>query len=426
MKTHASSIGSRRTQRGAAALVVTLLLFFAMLIAAVFANRNLLLEQRSAANQYRAAQAFEAAEAGLEWAVAQLNANRRIGADCQPATDPTADSFRSRYLQIAAHTGVLTPTTASAAGSAIALRPSCVRSGNGWSCSCPANGPANLTQPTGAAPATAFVLQFLATDKPGVLRVTSTGCTQLAGACVTGSTTRADASATVEVALGLVGGLRTPPGATLTARGSVDSSGALGVHNADPSTALAIDAGGAITAPLARLVGPAGTPVSTLLASHDAALAALPAARFFAAHFGVDQAAWAAQPAVTRLGCTADCSAALLAAISSAADGALIQVDGDLNLSGPLTLGSAQKPVAIVVSGSAQLDGDITLHGLLYANALAWNHATRSTFVRGALLSETSFQGDAVADLIFDSAVLDRLRNTTGSFARVGGSWRDF
>ena len=198
------------------------------------------------------------------------------------------------------------------------------------------------------------------------------------------------------------------------------------MHNADPSTALAIDAGGAVTAPLARLSGPAGTPAPSLLASNDAALAALPAERFFAAHFGVDKAAWAAQPAVTRLDCTADCSAGLLAAISTAADGALIQVDGHLVLSGPLTLGSAQKPVAIVVSGSAQLDGDITLHGLLYANAVSWNRATRGAFVRGALLSETSFQGDAAVDLIFDSAVLDRLRNTTGSFARVGGSWRDF
>ena len=426
MRVHASSMNSPRAQRGAAALVVTLLLFFAMLIAAAFANRNLLLEQRSAANQYRATQAFEAAEAGLEWAAAQLNANRRIGADCSPSTDPTAESFRSRYLQISPHTGVLTPITVSVAGSAIALRPSCVRAGSGWSCSCPANGPSTLIPPTGPTAAAAFVLQFLATDKPGVLRVRSTGCTHLAGACVPGSTTRVDASAQVEVALGLVGGLRTPPAATLTARGNVVSSGALGVHNADPSTGLAINAGGAFTAPLARLSGPAGTPVSSLLAGNDAALAALPAARFFAAHFGVDKAAWAAQPAVTRIRCTADCSAALLAAVATAADGALIQVDGDLDLTGPLVLGSAQKPVAIVVSGGARLDGDITLHGLLYAQSMSWNHATRGALVRGALLSETSFEGDADADLVFDTAVLDRLRNTTGSFARVGGSWRDF
>ena len=44
---------STRAQHGVAALVVTMLLLFAMLLAAVFANRHLLFEQRSSANQLR-------------------------------------------------------------------------------------------------------------------------------------------------------------------------------------------------------------------------------------------------------------------------------------------------------------------------------------------------------------------------------------
>ena len=52
-----------RRQRGAAALVVTSMLFFAMVLTAMFVNRNLLVEQLSAANHDRAAKAFEAAEA---------------------------------------------------------------------------------------------------------------------------------------------------------------------------------------------------------------------------------------------------------------------------------------------------------------------------------------------------------------------------
>ena len=60
------SLCGRRRQRGVAALVITVLLFFTMLLASVYLNRNLVFEQRSSANQYRATQAFEAAEAGLE------------------------------------------------------------------------------------------------------------------------------------------------------------------------------------------------------------------------------------------------------------------------------------------------------------------------------------------------------------------------
>ena len=415
-------------QRGAAALIVTMLLFFAMVLTAVFANRNLVLEQRASANQYRSTQAFEAAEAGLEWALAQLNTNQRIGADCRPSADPAANSFRTRYLSVARSTGVFTPTTWNQAGTPTALRPTCARAGSGWSCSCPTQGLPTLPAPAGSAPAAAFTLQFLPADNPGVVRVTATGCTSLAGACLAGSTARADASAKVEVALGLLAGLRTPPAATVTTRGSFDAgNAALGLHNPDPATGIAVDAGGIVSAAQARLSTPAGAPKAGALVGNDSALATLNADRFFASYFGVDKAGWKNQAAVTRLDCTVDCSSsALVAAIAAAADGALIRVDGDLTLAGPLTLGSAQRPVAIVVSGTAQLDGAVALNGVLYAGALSWNHATGGAFVRGALLSEGGYQGDGTPELFYDAAVLDLLKRATGSFARVNGSWRDF
>jgi hypothetical protein len=46
--------------------------------------------------------------------------------------------------------------------------------------------------------------------------------------------------------------------------------------------------------------------------------------------------------------------------------------------------------------------------------------------VRGALVSETSYQGDATPDLVYDPAILAALRSRSGMFARISGSWRDF
>ena len=66
-------------QRGAAALIVVMLLFFIISLVAAYAGRNLIFEQRTSTNQYRATQAFEAAEAGLEWALAMLNGGRVDG-----------------------------------------------------------------------------------------------------------------------------------------------------------------------------------------------------------------------------------------------------------------------------------------------------------------------------------------------------------
>ena len=418
------SVAAHR-QRGAAALVVALMLLFAMALVVAFANRSLVFEQRGSANQYRSTQAFEAAEAGAEWALAQLNTNQRIGPDCLPSADPAATSFRSRYLDTARPSGVLTPRTSGPTGSASALQPSCMRVDGGWACSCPATGTASLPAPAGATPAPAFTVRFVPAGKPGVVHVVANGCTSLAGACLAGSTHRPDASAKIELTFALLPGLRTAPVATVTARGAFDAgSAAIGLHNSDPATGVAVDAGGAINAPLARLTPPAGAPPTGLLVGDDTALAALAPDRFFASYFGVDKAAWQRQPAVTRLRCTIDCAAVLEAAIAAAPDGALVHVDGDLALAGPLALGSAQRPVAIVVSGTARLDGAVALTGALYATALAWDHG--GGVLRGALFSEAGYQGTGAPELFYDAAVLEALRTTTGSFARVNGSWRDF
>ena len=89
-----------RSQRGAAALGVTMLLLFVLALVVAMAHRNLLFEQRSSANQLRSTRAFEAAEAGLEWAQALLNRPGAIGADCESdSAEPGDTSLRDRMLR---------------------------------------------------------------------------------------------------------------------------------------------------------------------------------------------------------------------------------------------------------------------------------------------------------------------------------------
>ena len=87
----------RRGQRGVAALVVTLLLCLTMVLAVAFAQRDIAAEERRSANDYRSAQAFEAAEAGLEWALARVDDPTRLDADCRPsAVGRNSSSLNSR------------------------------------------------------------------------------------------------------------------------------------------------------------------------------------------------------------------------------------------------------------------------------------------------------------------------------------------
>ena len=428
MARHSTPSPNAHRQRGAAALIVTMLLFFAMVVVAVFVNRNLVFEQRTSANQYRATQAFEAAEAGLEWALAQLNSTAPIGDDCVPAAAPGGASFRARHLQTDVARAAFSPTTWLNAGTAVPLQPSCVRGAAGWSCSCPAQGAAVLTAPGGAAPAPAFMLQFQAGPKPGTVRVVSTGCTRLAGPCAPAAGTSADAVARVQVDLGLLPAVSTLPVATLTVRGAFNAgTAAPGLHNADPMTGMALHAGGSISAAQARVTAPAGAAQGASLVGNDAALAGLSADRFFGSYFGLDKTSWRNQPTVTQIDCRSPCAAAVQAAVNAAAGPAMVWVDGDLSLAGPLTLGTVQAPVLMVVNGNARLDGGVALNGLLYATSIAWGGAGgQGAVLRGAAIAEADYTGDGAPEFVYDPQVLAALQRATGSFARVSGSWRDF
>ncbi len=415
-----------RQQRGAAALVVTTLLIFAMVLVTLFVNRNLVFEQRASANQYRSTQAFEAAEAGAEWALAQLNNPQRIGPDCLPAADSTASSFRSRYLSQTS--AAFAARTWNDGAVATPLQPTCVRSGAGWACSCPTNGAPLLSASEGDGPLPAFSLQFVAADKPGTLRVIATGCTSLAGECLVGSLSNADATARVDVTVGLLAGLRTQPAAALTTRGRVDAdSAAFGAHNSDPATGLALHAGSGVAASQARLTTPAGAPLSSALLSGDAGLAALSTDRFFASYFGLDKERWKTQPSVQRIVCGSDCGVAIAAAAASTDGSALIWIDGDLTLDGPITVGSIDRPVVLVVDGTARIRGSLIFHGLLYGTTLSWNDTTvPGAVLRGAALSENHYTGNGAPEIVYDSGVLSTLKTRSGSFARINGGWRDF
>lgn len=416
-----------RQQHGAAALLVTVMLFFTLLLATVFANRNLVFEQRTSANQVRSTQAFEAAEAGLEWALARLNDHQRMGADCLPSTS-AASSFRERYLSYQRVSSTFVAVPWSNGGVLTPLQPSCVRTTSGWACSCPTQGPSGLAATPGNGFFPAFTVQFVATVKPGIVRVISTGCTSLAGACVPGAGSSTDATARVEVTVGLLPGLATPPVAPLTARGDVNTSAPIGVHNTDAAVgAIAVHSGATISAASARVTGPAGSSPAGALVGQDAGLANLSPGQFFSAYFGLDKASWKNQPAVKQVGCNGNCAPALQGAIGTDVVNPLIWVSGDLILDGPVTLGSPQRPVVIVADGAARLNGAVTVHGVIYSAAMSWNNtAAPGALLRGAAIVDGGYQGGGAPDLYYDRELLATLSGNTGSFARVNGSWRDF
>jgi hypothetical protein len=183
-----------RRQHGAVTLAITLALLMAMLITLWAANRNLLLEWRQSVNQAHAAAAFEAAEAGLDWATAMLNDSARTGSDCRPSPLST-QSFREQYLDVSSADFAPRP-----------LRPACTRAATGWSCTCAGT---EAAPPAGGD--TSFGLRFSAGPSPGQLRVSASG-------------SQRDASAQHSALVELQPALPHPPATALSVRAPAEST----------------------------------------------------------------------------------------------------------------------------------------------------------------------------------------------------------
>jgi hypothetical protein len=418
-----------RSQRGVAALFVTVMLCFLMVLAAGLAQRNVVVEEQRSANDLRASVAFQAADAGLEWALARVNDPAPTTDTCLPSADPSAPSFRARMLRIDVASGAVVPSTWDDAGVATPLRAACVRAADGWTCSCPASGPPVLPATDAGATAATFIVELTPSARPGVVGVVATGCTRATadGACAAPTAAGREATRRVEVVWALLPALRALPAAALTVGGDVVVGAApLGVHNADAASgALALHAGGRIVASALRVGAPVGGSLGASLVDGDASLRALAAGRLFARHFGMDRPTWTAQPAARRVACGGDCTSAMASALASGAR--LLAIDGNAEIAGPLALGAPDDPVALAVDGALRLSRGVAIHGVVHAASLEWNDASAADgFVRGAVVVAGDLRGDAGVDFVRDGAVLERLARASGSFVRVNGSWKDF
>ncbi len=436
---------STRDQHGAASLVVVMLLFFLMSLVAAYTSRNLIFEQRTSVNQYRSVQAFEAAEAGLEWALAQLNGGR-IDTYCLESGATSANtSFRQRYLSVDTSSGMITPLLQGATGSTT-RRAGCVWDGSAWSCHCPANSDPVLTTPAGDSVYPAFWVSFSVTNvsRPGVVQIVANGCVKLDSACLASSTnsSNVEGRALVTAVVALKSALPSPPAAALTVLGAVPGGGALKAYNTEPDRGgVTIQAGGAIDTTTFTLASTPGTPSSASVVQNDsslsgiAALGGLSAAdRVFASAFGAWPNAYKLQPALVRITCpSTGCRQALADKVTMNPD-RVIWVDGDLTLESAGSIGSASAPAAIVVTGRLVFAGAFTnadcsdpsslcVYGLVYTRVGNW---AGSGIIQGAAFVESDLAASAAPTLVYSGSIVDTIRLRSGSFVRAPGGWRDF
>lgn len=445
------SVRLQRAQRGAVALVVALVLVFGMTLVVFFANRGMIFEQKTSANQYRYTRAFEMAEAGLEWATARLNDDIFIAASPSCATGTGTQSFRTRYLD---------PQTATPPASfnvQTALRPGCSIGPNGAAtCSCPGSG----SNPTlGSKDDPRFTVQFNADPggDPLTVEIVSFGCTNVAtdgATCDPSSADRPDGIAVVRALFKVRPKFPNAPGAGLVAGSAAVTGGNLNVINLDvKSNGVTINSGTTVDLGMGTSVTTLpGTPPRASVLDNDPSLNALTNADvngdlFFQSFMGETQAQYKANPLTwlitsgscgSNLRCTscstaAGCGSAVSAAINAGATQFWAEANvsfnnGNLPTAG--TIGTAARPITFATSANVELKSNLVAYGMFYVGtgtALEnWDYdGSGSAKVYGSFVSRGNFdKGSGTLDLIYDANIFGK-GETTGLLVRVPGSWRD-
>ncbi|MFG6461158.1 PilX N-terminal domain-containing pilus assembly protein [Roseateles sp. DXS20W] len=429
---HASRL-SRAREHGAATLVVVMVLFLVMALLAAYANRALLFEQRVSASYFRSNVAQEAAEAGIEWTLAQLN-GMAVNAQCRPATTG-GQRFADRYLQIDATERRLESTMG-----VTALDPvDCVRDApdQGWTCRCldPTVTHVDRSGADGTDMVPSFSVSLVDAARAGTVSLNVTGCSGSQPEACNSDAAPANMSkaqlarSQFRVLLGLVSAVRNPPAAPLVVKGNLQATGSdrLGLHNTDPRSAGMLAAvGGSVSGLLDdRLESVPGTSASQTVVESDDTLRDADVDKLFRMFMGTNVSRYPDHPAARKLTCSGDCSSALAAAYS--AGQRIVWVSGNMTLSSNTTLGVANDPLLIVVNGAAQLTGPFQLNGMLVTTGnLNWtNTSTMPSLVNGIVLVGGALTTQGRVDIAYQQAIADQLRNRMGSYVRVPGSWMD-
>jgi hypothetical protein len=417
-----------RDERGAITLVVVMVLFLIMAMMAAYANRHMIFEQRIANNYYRAGVAIEAAEAGAEWALGMLN-GPNINQACL-ADGAVTNRFRERYLSISAQTREVTPT-----GPLKATVADCVHSElQAWICNCPSAAWAPPAAPPASAPnmQSSFVITLLSPigNRPGNIRIQSSGCSaSTAQRCDDGamSSDMALARSVVQLDAALLSALKVPPATALTVRGAINLGvNGIGLHNSEPSShGLLLLTGDDWVPNLleSRLETLPGTPVQQAMIFGDQALALATSEQMFKMFFGIAPRRYLSQPAMRAIACAGDCAPSLAAAYARGVR--MAWVKGPLDILSAAVLGTPTSPMLIVADGPVRIDASMQLTGLLYARShTVWtNSSALPSLVTGAMLVDGDLTIDGSVDIWYQAAVMDELKNRTGSFIRVQGSW---
>jgi len=357
---------------GAATLVLTVFLFIlSSLIIIYSANHNRLFTS-AVGNVARSNQAFEAAEAGLEFAINYLNLN-------------------SATIKATASGGYINYSDGNTT---------------------------NITQSNGST-FTATYTNPIA-DNYDLIRITSVG-----------TSSDGDSTHTVQQEMQSSSMLVSIPTTSLSSQGSISLSGSSQVVNPEGETTILAGEtvsiiGGAETVNQDGVSSTSGSSGSDI-SEADPSLTITPD-ELFQYYFGVD-ANTIKNMANYYYNYDSNQNYNTILSDKGGNSVWIDQTSGSGTINSDVVIGTATSPVLLIVNGSLKISGDATFYGMIFVlGSTEVSTTTGSINLYGSLISTGSLDIQGSSTLTFDSGILSDLQEETALqfYSKVPGSWRDF
>jgi hypothetical protein len=401
-------------QTGAVTLLTSVMIMLLATILVVAVSRTTIMEQRISGNEIRTRLAHEAAEAGLNFALAYVTQTSQGGTAVPMGADKDKNSI--------ADTIPLATVTSTSNQYSVAF---CSPVENLSSVSCP-NAPGAV---------------ICASAPPTYLR------TPRIVAC--GWSDDGLGRAMLSQGVGTVPPVSGPITMPLTAKGAVNVQGSATITNYYNN--LTVWAGGSLSnignsgktfvrnpnVPPPDSSVPPPTPPSSCSSSTDyvcltdknttgpdvidadPTLSNLTDAALFKTYFGqIDLAAYSANVASM-----ADVPPGNVGTLAGVKQESFV-VTGSITNTMNFTIGSREQPVVMIVNGDWTGGGNTTIYGIVYVTGNIDLAGTKTVY--GGMVVEGTVAGTGSLDIIYDPLVSDNAANRTGRAGSIPGSWRDW
>lgn len=361
-----------RKQKGVATLIFAAVLMITATLIVMLTADQMRVQEKIVTNQERAQEAFQAAEAGLDYAVVYLNQNR------------TAILANNSGGYLTSYSNANTTNVVLANNSKYS-----------------------------------FTYANPVANNYSLITITSIGTSS------DGSVSR-----TVKQNVYFNSYLQNPPTTSLITKGLLSMSGSAQITNTTNNQTIL--AGGAVTlsgssSTVVNGTGSSPGNIRSDIQANNTTLANESQDNFFATLFG-------ATPTIIENNVntlyTANTDSNYSASLNGVTGSSIWieQTSGATTINGNTTIGSTAAPVLLIIDGNLNLKGNLTFYGFIFVLGTTTTDVLGNVTIYGGIAAGGNANITGSTNIIYNSSVLSTLKNENSMsyFAKVPGSWSDF